>query len=86
MGGHGEASSSSQSGTSGVASGMRRRPIDPTRKLPLIRSTKELELNDDTRVDGEPVRPRPAHAPTILYPAQPLASPMFRPLTYLANR
>ena len=47
MGGHGEA------GGSGVASGMRRRPIDTSKKLPLIRSTKELALDDDTRVDGE---------------------------------
>lgn len=32
---------------------MRRRPIDHTRKLPLIRSQKELALDDDTKVDAE---------------------------------
>ena len=50
---HGEASGSSHSG---VAGGMRRRPIDVQKRLPLIRSTKELALDDDTKVDGEPVR------------------------------
>ena len=35
---------------------MRRRPIDPSRKLPLIRSTKELALDDDTKVEADGVR------------------------------
>jgi hypothetical protein len=57
MGGHGApAGGDKASGSGGVASGMRRRPIDVTKKLPLIRSTKELALDDDTRVDGDPVR------------------------------
>ena len=40
----------------GVAGGMRRRPIDVHRKLPLVRSQKELTLDDDTSVANEPVR------------------------------
>jgi hypothetical protein len=52
MGGHGH----SDDGPSGGHSGMRRRPIDHTRKLPLIRSQKELALDDDTKVDAEQVR------------------------------
>ena len=46
----------------GVAGGMRRRPIDVHRKLPLVRSQKELTLDEDTSVANEPVRtptPRP---------------------------
>ena len=35
---------------------MRRRPIDASRKLPLIRSTKELALDDDTKVEADGVR------------------------------
>ena len=35
---------------------MRRRPIDTSRKLPLIRSTKELALDDDTKVEADGVR------------------------------
>lgn len=35
---------------------MRRRPIDVARKLPLIRSQKELALDDDTKVDAQQVR------------------------------
>ena len=50
---HGE---SSGHGAGGVAGGMRRRPIDPSRKLPLIRSTKELALDDDTKVEADGVR------------------------------
>ena len=34
---------------------MRRRPIDVNKKLPLIRSTKELALDEDTKVEGVPV-------------------------------
>ena len=49
MGGHGPEGG----GPSGVAGGMRRRPIDVTRKLPLIRSQKELALDDDTKVAVE---------------------------------
>ena len=49
MGGHGPEGA----GPSGVAGGMRRRPIDVTKKLPLIRSTKELELDDESKVDAE---------------------------------
>jgi len=41
-------------GSHGVASGVRRRPIDVTRKLPLVRSqTKELVLDDSSKVEGE---------------------------------
>ena len=39
-----------------VASGMRRRPIDVHRKLPLVRSSKELVLEDDTAVAQDVVR------------------------------
>ena len=35
---------------------MRRRPIDVTRKLPLVRSQKELALDEDTAVVGFQVR------------------------------
>lgn len=45
-------------GGGGVSAGMRRRPIDVTRKLPLIRSQKELTLDDDTKVEGVEVRAR----------------------------
>ena len=41
---------------SSVASGMRRRPIDVNRKLPLVRSQKELTLDDDTAVANDVVR------------------------------
>ena len=37
---------------SGVAGGMRRRPIDVTRKLPLVRSQKELVLDEETSVQA----------------------------------
>ena len=40
----------------GVAGGMRRRPIDVHRKLPLVRSQKELTLDDDTNVANDVVR------------------------------
>ena len=40
----------------GVAGGMRRRPIDVHRKLPLVRSQKELTLDDDTSVANDAVR------------------------------
>lgn len=40
----------------GVAGGMRRRPIDVHRKLPLVRSQKELTLDEDTSVANEAVR------------------------------
>ena len=40
---------------------MRRRPIDVDKRIPLIRSQKELALDDDTKVqDGEQVWPCPA--------------------------
>lgn len=39
-----------------VASGMRRRPIDVHRKLPLVRSSKELVLEEDTAVAQDVVR------------------------------
>ena len=59
MGAHGGGGETS--GHSGVAGGMRRRPIDPMKKVPLIRSAKELELDDDTLATAENVRdpPRP---------------------------
>eukprot|EP00965_Chrysotila_dentata_P045703 1518191-Pleurochrysis_carterae.AAC.4 len=42
----------------GVASGVRRRPIDITRKLPLVRSqTKELVLDETTAVENFTVGP-----------------------------
>ena len=48
----------------GVAGGMRRRPIDVHRKLPLVRSSKELTLDDDTAVANEVVR-EPSLASTL---------------------
>ena len=49
----GEHGGGSHSGGGGGGHGMRRRPIDTQRKLPLIRSQKELALDDDTAVVGE---------------------------------
>ena len=46
----------------GAAGGRRRRPIEIGRKLPLIRSQKEVTLDDDTSVGGFMVRIRPSHA------------------------
>lgn len=42
-------------GTGGVA--MRRRPVDVQRKLPLIRSQKELDLDDESKVEAVQVCP-----------------------------
>ena len=61
-------------GEGGVSSGMRRRPIDVTRKLPLIRSQKELALDDDTKVAAE-VRP------SATLRAAPFLSRQTRPAT-----
>ena len=44
-----------EGGPGGVAGGMRRRPIDVQRKLPLVRSTKEIEMGEDTQVAAEGV-------------------------------
>ena len=47
---------------SGVAGGMRRRPIDVTRKLPLVRSQKELVLDEETSVQAVAV----SEIPTLI--------------------
>ena len=82
MGGHGHQEGGQ--GAGGVSSGMRRRPVDTTKKLPLIRSQKELDLGDDTKVSAEavrcqtnecaPARPRLVKAPRWRLP--PLPQPL----------
>ena len=43
-------------GAGGVAGGMRRRPIAVDKKMPLVRSQKELALDEDTCVGSFMVR------------------------------
>ena len=53
---------------------MRRRPVDVQKKLPLIRSQKELDLGDDSKVEMQ-VRATPAPAMasrTAYFPSLPL--------------
>ena len=71
MGGHGPEGG----GPSGVAGGMRRRPIDVTRKLPLIRSQKELALDDDTKVAVEVRSARSAPTREGMGPGYPHDAP-----------
>ena len=67
---HGRQSSDTGHGASGVAGGMRRRPIDVNRKLPLVRSQKELAADEAVVADVVSRHPLPllTHSPASATP------------------